>query len=87
MTTFAIVLNNKSDKAWNAVKENWPESHFIVSDTLAMISGDRNKVLTSQIRDKVGMGEHEDITGIVLQISYYDGFNATALWEWMEKHS
>ena len=87
MDTYAIVLNEPSEAAWNRIKENW-ESHYLVSDTLALIATE-SPALTLSIAES-RRGRHKlrtgGVTGIVFQISYYNGWHDRTTWEWLAKH-
>ena len=88
MAVFAIVLNQPNAEVWEKVKEAWPASrHYIVSDTLALISGDADETLTADVTKTVGLGVLPESFGIVMQLGYYHGFNASDLWEWIAKNS
>ena len=84
MDTYAIVLNEPSETAWNRIKENW-ESHYLVSDTLALIATE-SPALTLSIAESIGINKEGGVTGIVFQISYYNGWHDRTTWEWLAKH-
>ena len=83
MSVFAIVLNEPSQTAWAAVKENWPGTHFILTDRIAFVAPDENIVLTSEIAEKVGMNDDKNVLGFVMKSAANAGFNKSGLWEWM----
>ena len=84
MDTYAIVLNEPSEAAWNRIKENW-ESHYLVSDTLALIAME-STALTLNIAQSIGMNETDAVGGIVFQIIHYNGWHDRTTWEWLAKH-
>lgn len=88
MAVFAIALNEPNAEVWEKVKESWPNSrHYIVSDTLAFVSGNADETLTADVTKTIGLGVPEKSRGVVMQLGYYHGFNAADLWEWIGKNS
>ena len=86
MTIYAIVLNEPDDTAWERVKSQWPHHHYIVADCLAFLAPE-GPILTEEIAETVGMNDDDAITGVVIEVASYNGFNKPGLWEWARKFS
>lgn len=86
MTTYAVILDEPDEKAWQLLQEKWPKAQrHIHSDTVAFVSLEDTST-TSDVKEVVGMTEHANRTGIVLQVSHFNGWNDVSLWEWLRKN-
>lgn len=83
MAKYAIILSSPSKHAWDRVKEVWP-SHYILNERVAFIESDEPRTTTSKISGEVGMDDDKKISGIVIQVGHYNGFEEPELWEWLE---
>ena len=86
MDTYAIYLNDKSDEAWKKVRKKWVYNH-ILDDRLAFVALEK-VTTTADIAEAVGIGVGEGderLTGIVISMGAYNGFNDMDLWEWLGK--
>ena len=86
MTIYAIVLNEPDETAWRQVRSEWPDRHYIVTDRLAFITP-KEVILTEDIAETLGMDDERNVTGIVIEVASYSGFNKPGLWEWARKFS
>lgn len=84
MTIYAIVLNEPNEAAWRQVKSEWPDRHYIVTDSLAFVAPE-GFILTEDIAEAIGMDERGGVTGVVIEVTSYSGFNKPGLWEWARK--
>ncbi len=84
MSTYAIFLNQPSERAWDTIKKKWPDRHFVLDDRLAFIAPE-GITLTSEIAETVGVKSEEGSLGVVVEFSSYSGFNRSDLWEWLSK--
>lgn len=88
MIVYAIILTQDDDtgKAWNRIKEKWPDSHHIVSNQLAFVSVS-DGLTTANVSNVVGMNTEDKQLGLVIQISsHYFGYERKETWEWLEKN-
>lgn len=86
MAVYAIILNSP-DPHWQGVlKKHW-ENHYILDERVAFVSAGAGTT-TKDITEVMGMrgNEGKNVGGIVLQVSYYNGWHDVALWEWLEKN-
>ena len=85
MSTFAVYLHQPDAGAWEAIRQNWPNRHFILDERVAFVAPE-GIVLTSDVAKTVGVATDADSRlGIVLEISAYFGFDRNDLWEWLSK--
>ena len=84
MDTYAIILNDPSTFAWQAIRDAWPERHFLLTERVALVAPE-GITLVDDIAERVGIGKEQEILGIVIELGNYTGFNRSALWEWMRK--
>lgn len=84
MTTFAIVLNAPSEKAWTAIKDAWPDRYYFLTETVAFVAPEKTTI-TEFVAETVGMNVEGDVSGFVTDLDNRSGFNKSALWEWMRK--
>ncbi len=86
MSTYAIILSRESSTyAWDKIKESWESSHYILSDRVAFIVSEDPKITTRKISDTIGMDKNQQINGVVLQVSHFNGYETVDLWEWLAK--
>ena len=86
MTIYAIILNEPNDSAWEAVRENWPNHHHILTDQIAFIAVPEDKLtLTDDIAEPIGLNESKKIRGLVIEAEHRAGFNDSSLVEWLGK--
>ena len=85
MTVYAVYLNEPDETAWTALREHWPNGrHFILTDNLAFVAPE-GIITTSQIAEATGIGEEQELLGLVFEWSAHHGFNHSDLWEWLRK--
>lgn len=86
MDTYLIYLSNENADAWEKVKETWSH-HHILDDRVAFVAPEK-VTTTAAISDSVGLGEGDEgneLTGIVVSMGAYNGYNDRSLWEWLDK--
>ena len=54
MSTFAVYLDQPDPGAWEALRQNWPERHFILDERVAFVAPE-GIVLTSDVARTVGV--------------------------------
>jgi len=84
MSVYAIYLNEPDEDAWKALKETWPDRHFILTDCMAF-AAPQGITTTSDIINAVGIGEEREVVGIVFELNANGGYNRGDLWEWLRK--
>ena len=85
MAVYAIILDAPNSEKREVLKKTWG-NHYIHDDRIAFVAPD-NDATTKDISEIMGMrGTGEKVAGLILQVSYYNGWNDVALWEWMEKN-
>lgn len=84
MALYAIILHRPSDHAWTKVRKTWPKHHFL-DGRVAFISAEN--ALTGEVSKEVGIGEENQISGLVIQMDYYTGYTNSGLVEWTSKNS
>ncbi len=84
MSIYAVILNDPSAPAWQAVQAAWPGRHFLLTDRVAFVAPE-GITLVEDIAGAVGIDESGDVLGLVVELDSYTGFNRSALWEWMRK--
>ena len=85
MSTFAVYLHQPDQGAWDAIRTNWPNRHFILDDRVALVAP-AGVTLTADVAKAVGMdAETGSRLGLVVEVSTYFGFNRSDLWEWLSK--
>lgn len=84
MSVYAVFLNNPDEKAWQLLREKWPNRHFILTSNMAFVSPEEI-TLTARIMDTLEIGEDRNIHGIVFGVDDYSGFARPDLWEWFSK--
>lgn len=84
MSVYLIALNEPGDETWEKVRESWPDRHYILTDRMAFVAPDGIAV-TQDIADTLGMNSEHGISGIVVELDNYGGFNRSALVEWINK--
>ena len=91
MSIYFVVLNEPSEPAWNALKEEWPGRTYILNDRIAFVAPSESErvIVTEDICEALGMDTVEKVNGIVAEINYgaINGWNSKSLWEWLEKVS
>ena len=82
MAIFLIVLDTPDEKAWEAIKNFWPDpaSHMLDERVAFVVE---NKLLTSQISEIIGICS--DMGGLVVQMDFYAGNTSLVLVEWLAK--
>ena len=83
MNLYAIVLNEPSEDAWEKIKAEWPEHHYLLTDRIAFLAVDNGSITTGKIGSLLGMNKEDDVTGFVMQSAAVNGWNRADLWEWM----
>ena len=84
MSVYAVSLNQADEAAWETLRKEWPERHFILTDRLAFVAPE-GITTTAQISEAVGIGGESNLLGLVLEVSAHSGFNKSDLWEWLRK--
>ena len=85
MSIYAVFLNQKDDKAWDAVQREWPKGRcFILDGRLAFVAPE-GITTTAEIAKIVGINKENDRLGIVFEYTAHSGYNRGDLWEWLEK--
>ena len=84
MAIFVIVLDAPSTTAWEAVKECWPDRHFMHSDRVAYIV-DAEWMLTRTVAEKIGICDGGLVWGLVIEVKHYSGTADRTLVEWLSK--
>ena len=71
MTVYLVALTGKDDEAWTKIKAEWPERHYMISDTLAFVSVSPNGVSApSSICERIGINAAAgNALGLVLRIN------------------
>ena len=83
MAIYAVILKKPNEGAWNKLKEQYPVPYFLNSTTALVAS--ESLVLTSDIAKSAGIGEEEDVLGVVCEITSRSGYYYQDLWEWFRK--
>ncbi len=85
MSVYAAFLNEPDKSAWEALREKWPNGRsFVLTDNLAFVAPE-GLTLTTEVADAVGIGEKNDLPGVVFEWGVHTGFNRGELWEWLSK--
>ena len=79
---FAVVLNDPSEFAWERLREIAEEHHFVLTERIAFIAVPAN-VVTGDLSDQIGMNKTNTVSGIVMRLGSYNGWNKRTLWEWL----
>ena len=87
MAIYLISLNEASPEVWDKVRDHWPQGrHLILTDRMAFVAP-QGVALTGEIAKVVGLDEVGRVSGLVVELQHYGGFNSNALVEWMGKVS
>ncbi len=83
MNVYAIVLDEPNENVWEALKRQWPDHHFVLSDRMMFVARDGISVISSI--SNVARLHDNNAPGLVLEITTYSGFSRPDLWEWLKK--
>ena len=84
MAVYLIALNEPDENVWATVGNMWPKHHHILTDRMAFVAPE-GVALTQEIADSLGMNSEGGVSGIVVELDNYGGFNRSALAEWIAK--
>ena len=85
MTVYAVFLNEPNEEAWSALAAHWPNGrHFILTPNMAFVAPEE-LTLTARIAEAVGIGQANELRGIVFEWAAHNGYNRSDLWEWLRK--
>ncbi len=86
MSIYLVALNDPSDEAWDAIRDNWPKHHLMLTDRLAFVAPEES-ALTSMVAETIGINAEKGVLGIVVEMENKAGFNNASLKEWLGKFS
>ncbi len=87
VSVFLIALAKPDATAWSRLRDNWPDRHRVVSDTLAMVAPD-GILSAAQIKEIVGIGVGDaEPAGLVVDMPRFglSGALDTASAQWLRK--
>ena len=72
MSVYLIALSEPNEESWKKISERWPDSHYPLTDTLALVLASGIST-PSQIREAVGIrAEKGCASGLVVSVHQYD---------------
>lgn len=74
MNTYAVHLDKPNDEAWNAIRMEWPNRSFFLTDHLAFVAPE-GITTTAEMAETVGTGGERQVSGIVFDRTSHNGFN------------
>lgn len=83
MAIYAVLLKEPNKAAWDQLAEKYPAPYFL--DSTTALVAPKSTVLTSDIARVAGIGEEDDVLGIVCEITSHNGYHYQDLWEWFRK--
>lgn len=86
MFMFAVVLNHPNESAWETIRKEWPDTHFVLTDRIAFIAQD-DVITTQDVANRIGLNREKKILGVVLDAEHRAGWNNRDCIEWLRKAS
>ncbi len=86
---YCAILKEPSDSTDDYVEQEYPDSHYKLSDTVYLIDSDET---ARQVAVNLGIrpqrkGERADVGGVVFSLNgSYSGFTSKRLWAWLNSH-
>ena len=69
MPVYLVALTSENAGAWQRIKDEWPERHHFINETLALISISNGISASSTVSERVGISAEADHpSGMVVRI-------------------
>ena len=75
MSVYLVALVEPDDDVWSRIEAEWPENHYRLAETLAMVSIPSNGVSTpSSVAERIGFDDAQGRLGMVLKMDYSNAY-------------
>ena len=88
MSVYLVALTSENVGAWQTIRDEWPERHHFVNETLALISISNGVSASSTVSERVGISpESNHPSGMVVRIGASEdiaGVLPTSAVDWLK---
>jgi len=86
MSIFVVIATNSPDAVLDRVKSVYPDDHYIINDTVALVSSDGTSIDVSKNIGIVAEAGSKPVgSAIVVSIASYYGRASMDTWDWIKR--